>query len=145
MSEQVNSSNANRNPVYQKHLEDITRIGHCPFCPDALHKEHPNPIIDETDHWLLTENAYPYEGSAAHLLVIHREHVETVLDLEKDDFAELLAITGIAVARYRLKGATLLMRFGDTAMNGATVNHLHAQIVSGPGTEGSQPVLARVG
>ena len=130
---------------YNDIISDIASRGVCPFCPEHLHEYHQRPIIHETDNWLLTDNMHPYEGATEHLLVIHRSHIETIAEISQkalDEFSEVIGAAGILRG---IKGATLLMRYGDTAFTGASVAHIHAQIVSGPGEPGADPVLARVG
>lgn len=130
---------------YAEHLKKIQADGRCPFCPERLHEEHKNPIIDENDNWVLTNNMYPAKGSEHHLLAIHKGHIEQMGLLTDKAWVNLRAIMLGEVAARRLVGGTFLMRFGDTAVNGGSVAHLHAQLISGPRTEGSKPVLTRVG
>jgi hypothetical protein len=50
------------------------------------------------------------------------------------------------VTDYRLKGATLLLRTGMTEVTGASVAHLHAQVISGGPRRGdSELIRALVG
>lgn len=143
----VNRDNAGRpgDETYTSIIDDIKEQGVCPFCPDHLHEFHKKPILEETEHWVATENMYPYEGAREHLLVIHKNHIETLGEMSVNAWQELqMVITGITRAR-EIDGATMVFRFGDTRFTGASVSHLHAQLVSGSGEPGAPPTLARVG
>lgn len=129
---------------YNDIISDIASKGVCPFCPEHLHVYHKLPIIHETDNWLLTDNMHPYENAVEQLLIIHRSHIETIAEISSKGWEELSTIINAAGILRAIKGATFLMRYGDTASTGASVTHLHAQIVTGPGDPGA-PVLARVG
>lgn len=141
----VESAASRPDPSYKKVLERIQADAVCPFCPDHLAKYHTKPMLYEGDSWRLTENMHPYAGSSVHLLAIHRTHVEHINELTPASWEELRAIIGGEVGRVAIEGATMLMRFGDTRFNGASVSHLHAQLIAGTGEEGSQPVITRVG
>ena len=147
MSNFVNPNNAERpgDRIYADVIKDIAVHGECPFCPENLTKHHKNPILHETDNWLLTDNMYPYKGVAQQLLVIHRDHIETIDEIIPDAWSELQLIVGFAQKLREIKGGALLMRFGETAYTGASVAHLHANLVSGTGETGAEPVLTRVG
>ncbi len=147
MSNFVNPNNAARvgGQIYADVIKDIAERGECPFCPENLASNHKNPILHETDNWLLTDNMYPYEGAAEHLLIIHRDHIETIDEIIPEAWSELQLIVGYAKKLRDIKGGALLMRFGETAYTGASVAHLHAQLVAGSGDPGAAPVLTRVG
>lgn len=140
----VNTSNAKSEDEIRA-LNQIASDKICPFCgKDYLEKEHKKPILEETKHWLATENRWPYKGSSAHLLLIHKKHVEHLLDISPEAWIELRELAIRMVEKLQIPGATLIMRFGDFRYTGGTVTHLHAQIVSGDPEKG-EPVIARVG
>ncbi len=131
---------------YVRALSSIVAGGFCPFCEEHLFKHHQRPLIYKGRHWLVTENAWPYEGAQLHFLFIARVHVEKTEDLSLAMWAELHKLYCKLVKRYRFKGAALLMRSGDTKTTGATVNHLHAQLIVGSRrTKGTKPIKALVG
>lgn len=110
-------------------METIVKDAVCPFCPEHLKKYHKKPIFMENASWILTQNQWPYEGAEVHFLLIlkrHEENIEELLPSEWADFGEL-------VRRARnitpLSGGLVGMRFGDPTFSGATVRHLHAQII----------------
>jgi diadenosine tetraphosphate (Ap4A) HIT family hydrolase len=140
-----NASLAKRSD-YSSVLEDIIRKGDCPFCEEHLFKHHPNPLLFKTEHWLVTDNAWPYEGAAHQLLLISLEHVESATELSAEAFADLGKAFKKVCEDRDISGTTLVMRSGNMAYTGATVRHLHAQIIVGcERTEDSVPLTAVVG
>jgi len=130
-------------------LEALRKINHgdfCPFCSRRyMETEHPNPIFAETDHWFATDNRWKYEGAVEHILLIHKDHIESLSEMSSESWLDLKKIFNRVVEERKIPGATLVMRQGDGLYTGATVTHLHAQIISGPGNPDGKPVLARVG
>lgn len=147
MSKFVNLDNTSGRPdgQYEKVIDSIKNDGVCPFCPDHLEQYHKNPILVSTENWLATKNMYPYKNTSQHLLFIHKKHIEDISQVEPTAWLELREITETVRKQLDIDGGTLLMRFGDTARTGASVSHLHAQLISGSSTKGTEPVLARVG
>jgi ATP adenylyltransferase len=131
--------------VYGQTIKQIMRDGVCPFCPEHLAKYHQNPTLKEGRYWLLTKNMYPYIGAAHHYLLIHKKHIQGFDELTDAAWSELKEVTSWVLKERKIKGGALLMRFGDTKHTGASVTHLHAQLVSGTGDKDADPVLARVG
>jgi len=143
----VNPNNTKHRPggKYGNVISKIVKDGVCPFCPEHLATYHPNPIIQEGKHWLYTKNAYPYKGAIHHFLIIHKTHIEAFQDITPAAWLELQELINVMVEMHGIKGGSLVCRFGQTKYTGASVSHLHAQIIVGSGTEGAEPVLMRVG
>lgn len=143
----VNPDNSKRG-VYAKVIDEIAREKICPFCPEHIHRIHPNPIV-EKNHWLITDNAYPYRPVKQHLLLVHKAHIEHVSELSKEAWDELKAILDELAESKDMKGGALMMRFGDTHFTGASVAHLHAQLVQGDPDSSeydkTKGVLCRIG
>jgi diadenosine tetraphosphate (Ap4A) HIT family hydrolase len=74
---------------------------------------------------------YPYNGTRRHILFISRRHVESPAMLSPAAWRELGALSKWAIQSFRIPGGSIFMRFGNTEYTGATINHLHAHIVSG--------------
>ncbi len=141
----MNTANA-RPGVYDSVISQIAKEKVCPFCPDQLATYHKNPILHEDEYWLVTDNMYPYKDTKTHLLFIHKEHIVHLSELSSTAWKELQALTNKFIQDKKIPGGTLLIRFGDTSYTGASVNHLHAHLVSSdPEKEGYAPVLARIG
>ncbi len=131
---------------YTRTLNAIIRGGFCPFCEEHLFKHHRRPLLDKTRHWLVTENAWPYTGSQFHLLLVTRIHIETIEEMSPAVWTDLHKQYQSLVKKYRIKGAALMIRSGDTRFTGASVNHLHAHLVVGTQrTKSAKPIKALIG
>lgn len=125
-------------------MEEILEAGHCPFCLENLDRWHKPVILKEGRHWIVTYNQWRYPNTELHLLFIAREHAEDVSDLPSEAGAELFDLAKWAKSRFGIQGGALAMRYGEPALTGATVRHLHAQIVV-PHQKSVSPVLIYVG
>jgi ATP adenylyltransferase len=143
----VNSDNARNRPegTYSQVLDKINKDGVCPFCPEHVTNYHPNPILKDGKHWLYTTNAYPYKGAVHHFLLIHKTHIENFQDISPAAWLELQELINLIHTEHSIKGGAFVCRFGETKYTGASVAHLHAQIIIGTGTQSGEPVLMRVG
>ncbi|MFZ1626927.1 MAG: hypothetical protein WAT81_03950 [Candidatus Moraniibacteriota bacterium] len=124
-----------------KLMQRIKEDGVCPFCIEHLRKYHPKPILRETDWWVVTENMSPYEGARVHYIFVYKPgHITLPSELSSEALIDLFTLFNWATETNRVIGGAFLMRFGDTAYNGASVDHLHAHLVatekSGPDMEG---------
>lgn len=94
----------------------------------------------------MTENAWPYTGTAFHFLFIARAHVEATEEMSPAVWTDLHALYRKLVKRNSLAGTTLMLRSGDTKITGASVNHLHAHLIIGTKrTKKTKPMKALVG
>lgn len=144
----VNLKNAGARPgrVYKNVIEKIKKDDMCPFCPANLARYHKKPITKTGRYWILTDNMYPYKGARHHLLLIHKKHVETMTDIPPEAWHELLRFTQTETKKRRIDGGTFYLRFGDTAYTGASVTHLHANIISPDiRKKNRKPIFTRVG
>ena len=130
MPRTVNIHNA-RSKAYAAILRRITKDKVCPFCEKHFLKYHIRPILKTGTYWLLTENFHPYSGAKHHLLAVSRTHVEHFEKLSPAAHAELFKLFGAEARKRGIRGGTIFMRFGETEYTGGSVNHLHAQLVSG--------------
>lgn len=138
---------AHAREAYQREtMERITKDGVCPFCREYLMEYHTEPILHETPHWVLTKNFAPYKGALHHLLFIAQVHCTAPWELQEEAWADLQKVLAWAREKFALPGGTLLMRWGDSEYTGASVVHLHAQLISGVSrTEGDGPILTSLG
>jgi diadenosine tetraphosphate (Ap4A) HIT family hydrolase len=131
---------------YVNTLDTIVADGFCPFCEEHLFKHHRQPLIYKGRYWLVTENSWPYKGSRFHFLFIARQHIEKTEDASSAMWSELQRLYRKLTKCHQIKGATLMVRSGDTKITGATVNHLHAHLVVGTSrTKKTKPIKALVG
>jgi diadenosine tetraphosphate (Ap4A) HIT family hydrolase len=148
MSEFVNFDNTTHRPTgtYANVIEQIKKDGVCPFCPESVAKYHKNPILKEGKFWVLTHNMYPYEGTKFHELLIHKTHITSFSEISKEAWDELNDFIKDFTGENKIPGATFFMRFGDTRYTGASVSHLHANLVSPDGeNKERKPIIARIG
>lgn len=111
-------------------MNKIISDGVCPFCEHNLEKYHPKPILFKTPFWIVTHNAWPYEFTKNHFLLIYRpKHIEDSSDVDKNAYTDLKGIIAKLTSEHGLVSGTFLMRFGDMEKTGASVKHIHAQIV----------------
>jgi hypothetical protein len=110
-------------------MTDILQANECPFCEENLTKYHKKPILRRGVHWLVTENQWPYQGSKIHLLIILLTHEVDVMSLPVGAGEELLDHLRWARGVYDMVGGAIVMRYGNPTFSGATVCHLHAQII----------------
>jgi diadenosine tetraphosphate (Ap4A) HIT family hydrolase len=127
-------------------MERIVQDGLCPFCRENLEKYHTKPILFENAGWVVTENFAPYSGSVHHFLLVAREHCTTPMELPEESWALLRSTLAQLKDEHGLEGGTLLLRWGDTDRTGASVAHLHAQLVVGVSREENDtPILTSLG
>lgn len=144
----VNDINSKGRPggVYGNVIDEIKKEGICPFCPENLARFHKRPTHRETVHWILTENMYPYDGAKHHLLLIHKAHITSIQEMSKEAWSELKELIEFTEKKFSIPGDSFLLRQGDTRYTGASVSHLHAQIISpDPDDPNYKAVIARVG
>lgn len=139
--EQVEIRNARRKEQIAV-MEKIKKDGVCSFCREHMEKYHENPILKETDYWYYTKNAWPYENTKHHFILIPKSHVSTPHELSNEEWSELREMVTFISKEHGIDDATFLMRFGKMIDTGATVRHLHAHIIVG---DGKNPVITRVG
>lgn len=108
-------------------MSEIREADHCPFCEENLRKYHKEPILKETEHWLLTKNQWPYRFTKHHLMAIYREHITDLENIKPEAGQELIELFQWAVKEFNMPGGGWAMRFGDTDYSAGTVAHLHAQ------------------
>lgn len=130
MKRTVNLAHA-RTSFQRTVMKQIVRDKVCPFCMEHFLKYHTKPIIREGRYWVLTENFEPSKGSKHHLLAVSKKHVRHFKELPPAAQSELFKLFGDELHKRKIPGGTLFMRFGDTDYTGGTVEHLHAQLVSG--------------
>ena len=130
-------------------MKKILDKGICPFCEDNLGKFHHKPILKRGKFWTLTINQWPYKNTKIHLLAISKTHAEKLSDLKSIAGKELWELMSWAEKKYKIKGGALCFRFGDPQLNKATVNHLHAHLltvkIKKPESRGYETIKFKVG
>lgn len=127
-------------------MQDIIEAGHCPFCLNNLRKYHQQPILKEGKYWLVTKNQWPYENTKVHFLLIYKEHVEHISQLNPEAGAELVVLCKWISGEFSVPGGGVAIRFGDTNYSAGSVAHIHAQFIQPDISKpGYQPVRVKIG
>ena len=129
-----------------KVMKKIIVDGVCPFCHDFVDKikpaYHSNPVLVENDFWVASRNAWPYENTKEHLILVIKRHILTPEEMKEEEILGLWDVVAKVKQKLGIKHSTFLMRSDSTGKTGATVQHLHAQlIVSG----GKGPIITAIG
>jgi ATP adenylyltransferase len=112
-------------------MAECIKLGLCPFCWENLEKYHDAPVLMQGKFWAITANDYPYKGTRLHFLAIYYRHISSMAELEPGAGDELFVLFNKLCKEHEIIGATVIMRSGEMKYTGATVFHLHAQIMSG--------------
>lgn len=124
-------------------MAQIERDGVCSFCPEHMPKYHKHPIEKTGAHWYVTKNAWPYNHTVHHFLIVANAHTEKFSALPHDAQNELFAMVDWLQNEYSIDHGTLMMRESKGSNTGATVVHLHAHFVVAD--DSGEPVITRVG
>lgn len=117
-------------------MQALDEAGICVFCPDNLRQDPNQPVLLETEHWILTPNEFPYSGARSHLLLVPHSHVEDMLDLPGAVQHDFWTAMGQVRQRFELAYYGLGIRNGDCSQTGGSIAHVHAHIlVAEPGDE----------
>jgi len=145
-----NKKHVNLDHARQSHqiavMKQIVADDKCPFCMENLMQYHTNPILEESAHWILTENFAPYDGTKKHYLLISKKHCVGFWELSPEAQVNLFEMFNHVRIDDAMAGGTIVMRWGDTEYNSATVTHLHAQLIFGASREeGGEKILTALG
>lgn len=144
----VNPSNSFRpgDDTYAKVIGEIGEQNVCPFCPENIPKFHKKPILRDSEYWTVTFNMYPYDNTLHHFLFILKTHKVHLDELTLEEWADLHQQIKEITTEYTIKGATFFMRFGETALTGASVTHIHCQLVCpDPDNPDRKPIMVKAG
>lgn len=101
----------------------------CVFCK-IVRGEIPCKKVHETDRLLVFHDAYPQ--AKMHLLVIPKEHFQSVIDLHpgRMDLLQEMFTTGVEIARKEMPSGfrSVINTLGG---GGQTVFHLHLHLIGG--------------
>jgi ATP adenylyltransferase len=130
----------------RKVMKKILDANHCPFCLENLRKYHKQPIMIEGKYWIVTPNQWPYAHTKVHMLMIYKEHAETLDQIPSGAGDELIQLSTQLCEKYQVEGGGLAMRFGDTRYSAGSVKHLHLQfIVPDLSSPNFKPVKVKIG
>jgi ATP adenylyltransferase len=125
-------------------MRRLEAAGICLFCPRSLREHARQRVIIETAHWSVTPNEFPYAGTRLHLLVVPRQHVNDLLDLDEEALSDFWATLRLIREQFDLGHYGLGVRNGNCSFTGATIAHVHAHVLVGdPSLEPEVPVRMR--
>jgi hypothetical protein len=102
---------------YAQALAKIEEAGVCPFCEEHLPKHHGKPILFSNAHWIVTENAWPYEGTRHQFVLIAREHIESAEVLPSEAWEALGSAYRRLVSDYQLEGRHAPVAHGNDGVH----------------------------
>lgn len=112
-------------------MRRIVEDGVDPFDWNNLSKYHVQPVLKKGVYWLVTPNDNPYEGSTLHLLLIYRDRIDSFAEMSLTGWMELLGMVRWIQREYGVSYGALVMRFGELALSGASVDHPHMHVIVG--------------
>ncbi len=110
-------------------MEDLARRGICNFCPQNRSAGGLREPLWRGKYWVLVPNRWPYDFTTLHLLAIPERHTWMLSELTAEEWVEFRTLIAWAEVAYRLEGGSIGIRFGNPALTGATVEHLHAHLI----------------
>jgi ATP adenylyltransferase len=111
-------------------MRSLEAEGVCIFCPEHAGRWQREPVEYTGEHWYVTRNDFPYEGTAAHYLIVARRHVSGFEELPDAAGAELWQIRRELAERLGAVAFATIERSGDMRFNGGSVAHLHVHMVA---------------
>lgn len=124
------SVDAARRADQRRYMEELEAAGICVFCPEHVASHHREPVEHSGEHWYVTKNDYPYEGAAAHYLIVAQRHVVSFDELPDAAGAELWAIKRRLKEQLEPVSLATVERSGNMLYNGGSVAHLHIHLVA---------------
>jgi len=129
-AERLYDFEAARSEEQRRYMEELEASGVCIFCPEHVEQYHREPIEFSGEHWYVTRNDWPYEGTAAHYLIVPHRHVSSFDELPDQAGAELWAIKRRLKEQLSPLACATVERSGDMRLNGGSVAHLHTHFVA---------------
>lgn len=117
-----------RSPKYRSELQEILTTGVCPFCPQGK-TINTQAVLRKTDYWYATPNAYPLKNSLFHFMITPWRHITNVNDISTAEWQDFVQLRRWLTNQYNLTGDALYVRSGEPLVTGASVAHLHWQII----------------
>jgi ATP adenylyltransferase len=124
------SLDAARGPEQLARMRGLEAEGVCIFCPEHAGRLQREPVEYTGEHWYVTGNDFPYEGTAAHYLIVARRHISAFEELPDEAGAELWRIRRGLADRIGARAYATIERSGDMRLNGGSVAHLHVHFVA---------------
>jgi diadenosine tetraphosphate (Ap4A) HIT family hydrolase len=116
---------------YRKKLEFIDELGINPFAQKYLTDPRfdQKEIIFETKHWSVFSNQHKYKDVEHQFVFVSKEESETLWELSPAAYLNLRATIKAVCRKNKIEGGGIVSRFGLPNKSGATVKHLHVQLL----------------
>ncbi len=115
--------------AYKNLLESELKDHICPLCPEGL-KRTDNNFFKKKAGWTVLANAFPYDHTRVHVLIIPQKHKVDLNELTAKDMQTVGELAQWCQKKFKIKGGALAVRFGDHHYSGASVHHLHFHMIS---------------
>ena len=129
--EYVYEPNGRRDPEYAKKLAQINEQGIDPFARENISREDfgPKELIIETQYWFAFKNQHSYPDIEHQIVIASIQYAESFAELSPEAHADFFSAAKQLCEMYGISGGGLIMRFGAPALSGASVLHLHGQLL----------------
>lgn len=135
-----------RSAGQKDNMIQAVKDGVCLFCPAHIKKYHVSPIEKKGKYWMITKSDYPYTGTKLHYLFIYNKHIDTLKKIRPEAMIELIRHLKWLEKKFKVKGGSILVRFGDSSRTSASITHLHGHlIIGGKQSPGKEPITTAVG
>lgn len=141
MKEPKLNFNAVRSEEQRSRMEKAKESLLCPFCEKGLIEIHQKEIFYENNSWLVTESAFPYDGTEHHYLIVSKRHVSSISDLSPTEWSDQGEAIKYLVSEKKIDGGSMFLRFGDMKKTGSSIEHLHVHVLSGNADENMETNL----
>ncbi len=120
-----------RTPEYRAKLELIDSLGIDPFAREYISDPRfdAKEVIMETEHWYVFANQHKYTSTKHQFVFVSQEEVETLWELSPTAHTDLVNLIKKMCEENNIIGGGIVSRFGPGHKSGATVKHLHVQLM----------------
>jgi len=126
----VNIENA-RSDDYRKKLELINNLGVDPFSREFIDDPRfdPKEVLHESSYWFVFKNQHSYAGVQHQFVFVSLQYAEDIWELSPEAQVDLFQLIKKVRDEHNIKGGGIVTRFGPGYKSGATVKHLHVQLI----------------
>lgn len=100
-----------------------------PFDPKYIKEYIGGNIILDSDHWYAFQNDHPYPETQYQFVIPTKKFFTTFSEVPGNVSLDLDHICQKLAEKYNINGGARFQRFGDPLISGASVIHLHAQLI----------------
>jgi diadenosine tetraphosphate (Ap4A) HIT family hydrolase len=117
-----------RDPKQLQHMKESADRGVCPLCELDPKVNKPRDRLRTGTHWIVMRNAFGYRAHKHHILILPKKHITEVAGITPTMWKEFGVLSDWVIKSLRIKGAGIVLRFGDPKLSGSTISHLHFHI-----------------